>query len=585
MRKVIIYTCFIISCFSYSQSPVCSSPEPFCAGDSSLVFSNTTGDNGFGSVDCLGSTPNPAWFYIQIDDPGNLNFEIIQSSGGFDDNGNPIGALLDVDFALWGPYDNLDVCEENTPPLNDIIACSYSASATEFASISNAQTGEFYIMLITNFEGVSGSILLNQTSGTGATDCSILNVIEACEDEVVSLDATTNEAVNYVWELNNGNSTIELENSNTPVLEVIQEGVYTVTPQDNFGNDLTTQEFNLVYIPYIQINEPSALVECEIETETGLAEFNLQEVNESIFSNTNEASFSYYLSEEAAINENAEELVNSTYTNSQAYNQTVYVRVNSASTCASVVALDLKVTSKPIIESEGETLIYCQEDFPETIQLNSGIPLDEQVNYSFSWSNGETTPAIAINQGGTYTLTVTNNLTGCSSSKSDEVIESNIASFGFEIEDTTQENNSISIILAAESLGNYEYALDYAFDFQDEPLFENLAPGVYDVFVRDKNGCGTQKNSVAILGVKDFFTPNNDGINDFWQLKGIVKTDIRIDYIQVFDRYGKHITSFSQDSKGWDGTFNGQPMPANDYWYVIQLQSGQVLKGNFTLKR
>ncbi|MGB2088429.1 MAG: T9SS type B sorting domain-containing protein [Psychroflexus salarius] len=585
MRKVIIYACFIISCISYAQSPVCSSPEPFCAGDSSLVFSNTTGDSGLGSVDCLSSTPNPAWFYIQIDNPGNLNFEIIQSSGGFDDNGNPIGALLDVDFALWGPYDNLDVCEGNTPPLNDIIACSYSPSATEFASISNAQTGEYYIMLITNFEGVSGSILLNQTSGTGATDCSILNVIEACEDEVVSLDATTNEAVNYVWEFNNGNSTIELENSNTPVLEVNQAGVYSVTPQDNLGNDLSTQEFNLVYTPYIQINQPPTLVECETEPETGLAEFNLQEVNASIFSNTNEASFSYYLSEEAAINENAEELINSTYTNTQTYNQTVYVRVNSPSTCASVVALDLKVTSKPKIESEGETLIYCQEDFPETIQLNSGIPLNEQDNYSFSWSNGETTPAIAINQGGIYTLTVTNNLTGCSSSKSDEVIESNIASFGFEIEDTTQENNSISIILAAESLGDYEYALDYAFDFQDEPLFENLAPGVYDVFVRDKNGCGTQKKSVAILGVNDFFTPNNDGINDFWQLKGIVKTDIRIDYIQVFDRYGKHITSFSQESKGWDGTFNGQPMPANDYWYVIQLQSGQVLKGNFTLKR
>ncbi|QSS96976.1 T9SS type B sorting domain-containing protein [Psychroflexus sp. ALD_RP9] len=585
MKRVVIYVCLIISCFTYAQSPNCSSPEPFCAGDSSLVFSNTTGNNGFGAVDCLSSTPNPAWFYIQIDEPGNLNFEIIQSSGGFDDNGNPIGALLDVDFALWGPYENLDVCEVNTPPTNDIIACSYSPSATEFASISNAQTGEYYIMLITNFEGVPGSILLNQNSGSGATDCSILNVIEACENEVVNLDATTNEAVNYVWEFNNGNSTIELENSNTPVLEVNQEGVYTVTPQDNLGNDLTTQEFNLVYTPYIQINEPSALVECETEPELGLAEFNLQEANQSIFSINDEASFSYYLTEEAAINENAEELISSTFTNTQAYNQTIYVRVKTSSTCASVIALDLKVTSTPNIQSEDDTLIYCQEDFPETIQLDAGIPLDEQEDYSFSWSNGEITPVIAINQAGIYTVTVTNNLSGCSSSKSQEVIESNIASFSFEIEDTTQENNSISIILAAESLGNYEYALDYAFDFQDEPLFENLAPGIYDVFVRDKNGCGTQKDSVAILGVKDFFTPNNDGINDFWQLEGIVKADIRIDYIQVFNRYGKHITSFSQNSKGWDGTYKGKPMPANDYWYVIQLQSGQILKGNFTLKR
>ena len=36
---------------------------------------------------------------------------------------------------------------------------------------------------------------------------------------------------------------------------------------------------------------------------------------------------------------------------------------------------------------------------------------------------------------------------------------------------------------------------------------------------------------------------------------------------------------------GWDGTLNGEPMPADDYWYAVYLEDGRISKGHFTLKR
>ena len=82
-----------------------------------------------------------------------------------------------------------------------------------------------------------------------------------------------------------------------------------------------------------------------------------------------------------------------------------------------------------------------------------------------------------------------------------------------------------------------------------------------------------------------FFTPNQDGINDTWHLLGRNNENMKNAEIFIFNRFGKLITSLSPNGKGWDGTFNGKQMPANDYWYSLKLNNGKTYKGNFTLKR
>ena len=93
------------------------------------------------------------------------------------------------------------------------------------------------------------------------------------------------------------------------------------------------------------------------------------------------------------------------------------------------------------------------------------------------------------------------------------------------------------------------------------------------------------KKTVAVLGIPKFFTPNNDGYNDYWNIKGANGTFNNSAQILIFDRYGKLIKQINASSNGWDGTYIGNQMPADDYWYTIKLEDGRETKGHFSLKR
>lgn len=89
---------------------------------------------------------------------------------------------------------------------------------------------------------------------------------------------------------------------------------------------------------------------------------------------------------------------------------------------------------------------------------------------------------------------------------------------------------------------------------------------------------------VAVFGIPKFFTPNQDSYNDYWNIEGIDDSNGKTN-IQVFDRYGKFLKQIDPMGQGWDGTYLGTQMPADDYWYIVKLEEGKILKGHFTLKR
>ncbi|SHJ94511.1 gliding motility-associated C-terminal domain-containing protein, partial [Maribacter aquivivus] len=81
-------------------------------------------------------------------------------------------------------------------------------------------------------------------------------------------------------------------------------------------------------------------------------------------------------------------------------------------------------------------------------------------------------------------------------------------------------------------------------------------------------------------GISPFFTPNNDGYHDTWNIEDVGNT---IDYIYVLDRFGKILKQIRPESEGWDGTYKGKSMPEDDYWYVIVHDSGAQERGHFSL--
>jgi gliding motility-associated-like protein len=224
------------------------------------------------------------------------------------------------------------------------------------------------------------------------------------------------------------------------------------------------------------------------------------------------------------------------------------------------------------------------------VTLDAGIQDGSSIsNYKYIWSkdgkvlDGKIAYTLVVNEEGLYTVKVFNS-SDCSRIRSIKVTASDIATIQtIDIVDMTDLN---SVTIKVTGLGDYEYSLDEATGyFQDSNFFDNVIPGIHEVFINDKNGCGTVSKTIAVTGVPKFFTPNGDGQNDYWNVKGVNANFNANSTIYIYDRYGKLLKQITASSQGWDGTFTGQPLPSDDYWYAIKLDDGREAKGHFSLKR
>jgi len=277
--------------------------------------------------------------------------------------------------------------------------------------------------------------------------------------------------------------------------------------------------------------------------------------------------------------------------------QTITIRVENElySNCTAETTFDFIVHPKPQFELD-ETAIYCTNLPP--IKVRTYNPLAD--NYTYEWKD-ETGLIISnnlnavISSAGVYTVIATSN-EGCESLPHQIIIEaSSIASLtpnDITIVDDS-ENNSISIATTNLGIGDYEYALaksdGFIASFQDEPYFGYLAPGIYTIFIQDKNNCGIAQLAISIIGFPRFFTPNNDGFNDTWKVIGVNENFYASSNIYIFDRFGKFITQINPRGAGWDGLFKGKQLPATDYWFSVELVDAigniRTRKGHFSLIR
>lgn len=168
MKKHGLTLLFLIFLFSFSNSQnTCADATSLC-GSFDTSFPNTTGfmnntETEF-DYDCLGSQPNPKWFYIPIGGSGDVEFQISQFT-----NADETGTALDVDFIVWGPFDNV-TCNAADLSEDNVIDCSYSASSIENVTMTNVQPGEVYMLMVTNFSDEAGYIKMTETTDTNLFD-------------------------------------------------------------------------------------------------------------------------------------------------------------------------------------------------------------------------------------------------------------------------------------------------------------------------------------------------------------------------------------------------------------------------------
>ena len=144
------------------------------------------------------------------------------------------------------------------------------------------------------------------------------------------------------------------------------------------------------------------------------------------------------------------------------------------------------------------------------------------------------------------------------------------------------ENNTVTILPYD---GNFTYSLN-GITFQSSNVFSNVSSGEYYAYMKDVTAnCSSVSDKFYVLSYPKFFTPNGDGINDFWRIR-MSQFQYSID-VEIYDRFGKFITNFDKNSGGWDGKHKGKEQPATDYWFKIIKTTNKetIYHGHFSLIR
>ncbi|MFI1770798.1 T9SS type B sorting domain-containing protein [Thalassobellus citreus] len=336
-----------------------------------------------------------------------------------------------------------------------------------------------------------------------------------------------------------------------------------------------------------QINNFSATPLCdEVNSEDGINTFNIDDITSEIQSLNNiTLPITYFETYDDALLEKNN--LGSSFTNTIEYEQTIYARIENDNNCYGISEVYLTVNKLPEIDIEDSTY-YCLNYFPKTTTINAGITNDSPNNYTYNWSTGESSYEIEINKIGIYNVTVTNKTTGCSKDRTITVEASNTATYDNINTVDASNNNTITVLVHGE--GIYEFGLlnknnTLLRAYQESNIFENVSPGIYTVIVNDiKNNCGSVPHKVSVIGFPKVFTPNGDGFNDTWQVQGVSSMFQPNTKVLIFNRFGKLIKEINPLGEGWNGLFNGEVLPSDDYWFYVTLQDGRIFKSHFTLK-
>ncbi|RSK40764.1 gliding motility-associated C-terminal domain-containing protein [Mangrovimonas spongiae] len=424
-----------------------------------------------------------------------------------------------------------------------------------------------YVPLVLNvnlppsINAVNFEICDNSTNSYNLND-TLSQLLDTQENIDVNFYATQQDAQNNT----NAISTDYTYTSNNTTL-------YITATNSNTGCR-ATQSFNLTVNPTPIANQPQNLISCD-DNFDGFYTFDFSQQTNTILGNQNPNQFnvSYFETENDAL-ENTNPITNLNYSASNG--QTIYVRVENVITnCFSTTSFSTIVHRKPEVNIGNQTI--CIDNLPLIVSAETGFNTD-----TYLWSTNQTASEIEITQIGSYSVTVTTE-NGCETTSTFSVIESEQATIEFtETIDFSDPNN---ITVTVSGIGNYQYSIDNG-PPQDSNVFYNVTWGPHIIEVKDLNGCASAIKEIVVIDAPLFFTPNNDGYNDYWHIAGVEQLEGTVIYI--FDRFGKLLKTLSHSSQGWDGTYRGENMPTNDYWFLAEVKKGDIsfeVKRHFTLKR
>jgi gliding motility-associated-like protein len=375
----------------------------------------------------------------------------------------------------------------------------------------------------------------------------------------------TDDIDTIFWDFGDGNTSTELY----PEYSYTVPGNYTVTATVTYNGVQTvyTKEITIHPVP---VAHNAVLEECDNDLD-GSALFLLDDSVPQINSGEN-VTVRFYASQADA--ENAENALNNEFVSS-ATPQTVYVRVENESGCAGFSELTL--VTKPGLSVEVQNQAICPGNGSTTVEVPEGY-----VSYHWEGLQGDdqSQPVdlnyVTITQAGEYSVTVTNE-NACS------YTETFTVDYSAPPQITEMNFQTGQVAVAAEGNAPFEYSLDGVF-WQASNVFYNMPANTYTLYIRDANGCIFKMGEFGVLMIPNFISPNGDGYNDSWKIRGLSLYPEAA--IKIFDRYNKIFIErkLNGTEEVWDGHYLGSPVPSGTYWYILEVEKGRRYLGSITVK-
>jgi gliding motility-associated-like protein len=259
-----------------------------------------------------------------------------------------------------------------------------------------------------------------------------------------------------------------------------------------------------------------------------------------------------------------------TYADSGTYNVTLVALSNLG--CLDTANVSVKVKGLPsVVFTASGPYEFCAND-----SLVLSVPLDTMNTYLWS-PTGDTINQIVIDTSGTWSIMVTNSVTGCFNSDSVITVVFPVPVANAGADDTLNLGSSVTLLGTGGITYNWAPAATLDFPTIQQPTATPTVTTTYTLTVSDINGC-SDDDSVTIvvntditLEINTVITPNGDGFNDVWFIKNV--TSFPDNEVTIFNRYGQKVFAMSTYDNSWDGTFNGQPVPDGTYYYALKFTS------------
>ncbi len=217
------------------------------------------------------------------------------------------------------------------------------------------------------------------------------------------------------------------------------------------------------------------------------------------------------------------------------------------------------VNPMPVVNL-GADITRCEG---QTVVLDATQP-----GATYLWQDGSTNSTFNVTQQGNYSVEL--NLNGCK--KSDSIFVRYNLKPVFSLGDDQFICPGITIQIRPQLEPGWQLSWQNG---TSTPVFTVTQPGTYQLTAT--NQCGATTDELKVLPglcqvyVPNAFTPNGDGLNDFFKASGTEK--INVYNLKVFNRYGQILFETNDKHRGWDDKFKGQASPGGAFIYMIQYKT------------